>query len=371
MSVAKLAALPEVSIASELATAAGFAGSAGSGTADAAGRSLPGAVSAAGERTGFGALPDGSAASGLGVATGLPALSGGSAVTATELAALPGVSTASGVAAARQRAQVTGRVLPVRPELRDLLPHGGLRRGSTVAVRGSASLLLALLAEATATGSWAAAVGMPNLGLVAAGELGVEVGRLALVPRPGAELASVTAALLDGMDLVAVAPGGTAPSVARRLSARARHRGAVLLSLGPWPGAELELGYETGQWTGLASGAGHLRARWAEIRIAGRGSAARPRFAELMLPGPAEATDRRAPAPRIAWMVEAASVQEAASASGSAWVGEAASGRGAASGREARPASRPVWAEETAHAAIPAPRGATPDDLAWIEEGVG
>jgi hypothetical protein len=243
------------------------------------------------------------------------------AAAATELAALPGVSTASRVAVARDRAQVTERLLPVRPELRDLLPQGGLRRGGTVAVRGSTSLLLALLAEATATGSWAAVVGMPDLGLVAAGEFGVEVGRLALVPRPGAELASVTAALLDGMDLVAVVPGGTAPSVARRLSARARHRGAVLLSLGPWPGAELELGYETGQWTGLASGAGHLRARWAEIRIAGRGSAMRPRYAELMLP---EATSRLG-------------------------TGETAPGR---------------------EVTTPAPPPAEPD-LTWAEEGVG
>jgi hypothetical protein len=282
---------------------------------------------------------------------------------AVELTALPGVGTASGMAVARARARVTGRVLPVRSELRDLLPDGGLRRGSTVAVRGSTSLLLALLAEATATGSWAAAVGMPDLGLVAAGELGVEVGRLALVPRPGAELAAVTAALLDGMDLVAVVPGGTASSVARRLSARARHRGAVLLSLGPWPGAELELGYETGEWTGLAAGAGHLRARQAGVRVTGRGSATRPRFAELMLPGPAEATGRRAPAPRFAWMAEqapsaggAAELGEAAEAAwvqqaaGTAWAGEAAAGRGAA---------------------IPAPRDGTQPVETWVEEGVG
>lgn len=203
--------------------------------------------------------------------------------TVAELARLPGVSTAGKVARARARTrwtehalpQGTERVLPVRRELRALLPDGGLRRGSTVAVRGSTSLLLALLAEATVTGSWAAAVGMPNLGLAAAGEFGVEVGRLALVPRPGADVVPVTAALLDGVDLVAVAPGGMAPSVARRLSARARYRGAVLLALGPWPGAEVELEYEAGPWTGLDAGSGHLRARQAGIRVTRRGSPAR------------------------------------------------------------------------------------------------
>jgi hypothetical protein len=221
-----------------------------------------------------------------------------------KLAALPGVSTASGVAAAAAHAQATGRVLPVLPDLQTLLPAAGLRRGSTVSVRGSTSLLLALLAEATATGSWAAAVGMPNLGLAAAAELGVEVSRLALVPRPGAEFVSVAGALLDGMDLVAVAPGNTSPAVARRLSARARHRGAVLLSLGPWPGAEIDVSCESGHWTGLDSGHGRLRARRIEVRVAGRGSAARSRFVELMLPGPAGAVARCVPAPDLGWVDE-------------------------------------------------------------------
>ncbi|HVV14193.1 MAG TPA: hypothetical protein VHD82_33580 [Amycolatopsis sp.] len=216
-----------------------------------------------------------------------------------KLAALPGVSTASGVAAAARHAEATGRLLPVRPELRELLPAGGLRRGSTIAVRGSTSLLLALLAEATAAGSWAAAVGLPHLGVVAAGEYGVEVSRLALVPKPGVEFASVTAALLDGMDLVAVTPAGSTPAVARRLSARARHRGAVLLSLGPWPGAEVELNCARGRWTGLRAGPGRLRERSYEVRIAGRGAAARSRFADLMLPGPAGAVARPAPAPGL------------------------------------------------------------------------
>jgi hypothetical protein len=151
--------------------------------------------------------------------------------------------------------------------------------------------LLALLVEATRTGSWAAVVGLPSLGLVAAAELGVEVGRLALVPRPGAEFAAVTAALLDGMAIVVVGlPAGSGaagvnPQVARRLSARARHRGAVLLAFGAWPGADLELSCEPGAWTGLGSGRGHLGERAAVVRVRGRGAAARPIRAELLLPG--------------------------------------------------------------------------------------
>jgi hypothetical protein len=177
------------------------------------------------------------------------------------------------------------RMLPVHPALADLFPGGGLRRGGTVAVRGSTSLLFALLARATETGSWAALVGLPSLGLRAASELGVVVERLALVRHPGVDLPKVVAALLDGVDLVVVDPARLADSHVRRLSARARHRGAVLVAVGPWPGADLELTQETVAWVGLGDGHGHLAVREVRVTARGRGAAARPVEARLNLPG--------------------------------------------------------------------------------------
>lgn len=205
-----------------------------------------------------------------------------------QLSALPGVHTASGMAEAAADARAVGEALPVTSELASVLPWGSLRRGSTLAVHDSTSLLLALLAEATVAGSWAAVVGMPNLGLAAASELGVRLDRLALVPRPGDRFADVVAALLDGMDLVAVASAGGQQSTSRlrqRLSARARHRRAVLLSFGPWPGADVTLRYTAGQWSGADDGSGYLRSRHAAVHVDGRGAAARPVRAELRLPG--------------------------------------------------------------------------------------
>lgn len=213
------------------------------------------------------------------------------------LAALPGVSTASRVAAQAERARVTGRVLPVAPALAELLPAAGLRRGSTVAVHGASSLLLALLAAPTTAGSWAAVVGMPSLGLAAAAEYGVDLSRLALVPRPGAELPGVVAALLDGVDVVAVHSETVQAAVARRLSARARHRGAVLLAAGAWPGADVELSCRVSAWVGPESGYGHLRERRVEVRAHGRGSAARPVSAVLELPGARGVVSRTATGP--------------------------------------------------------------------------
>lgn len=186
-----------------------------------------------------------------------------------------------------------GRVLPVVAELAGLLPSGGLRRGSTVAIperAGATSLLFALLAEASAGGAWTGVVGRPELGLVAAAEAGLVLDRVALVPDPGAELVAVTVALLDGMDVVVVsgaAGAGVRAGDRQRLAARARQRGAVLCSLGPWPGADVELRCAEGRWSGLGTGEGRLRARRARVHLGGRGAAATGRSARILLPGPA------------------------------------------------------------------------------------
>jgi hypothetical protein len=181
------------------------------------------------------------------------------------------------------------RLLPVVPALQPLLPGRGLRRGSTVAVNRSAALALALVAGASAAGSWVAAVGLPDLGMVAAAELGIALERLALVPAPGARAwPTVVAALLDAVDVVLVrSPAGLPAGQARRLAARARERGAVLVPLGAWSAApDLWLAVAASAWQGLGQGHGRLEARRVEVVVGGRGAAARERRASLWLPAP-------------------------------------------------------------------------------------
>jgi hypothetical protein len=228
-----------------------------------------------------------------------------------------------------------GRVLPVLPELRRLLPWGGLRRGATVAIAtgdpapaghasaghasaghaavghaavrpafGATSVLLALLAAASADGSWCAVVGMPALGARAAAEIGVALDRLALVPHPGTEWPGVVAALLDGFDVVVAAPPGPVGApIANRLAARARQRGSVLVPYGRWPGADVVLSAVGCRWHGLGQGRGRLRQQELVVSAVGRGAAARVRRATLWLPGgdPPESTptglDRIGPEP--------------------------------------------------------------------------
>jgi hypothetical protein len=166
------------------------------------------------------------------------------------------------------------RPLPVLPALEPLFPAGGLRRGSAVAVRGSASLLLALLAGPSGRGAWCGVVGLPGLGLAAAAEAGIALERLALVPDPGRDWAAVAAALLDAMEVVVVAPRGRVPDAdVRRLAARARQRGAVLVPFGPVPVAGGGAAAEPGR-RGL--GGARRRVRPAAV-AAGGGPRGRPR----------------------------------------------------------------------------------------------
>lgn len=153
-------------------------------------------------------------------------------------------------------------------------------------VSGSTAVLLALIAGASAAGSWCAAVGLPWLGAAAAAELGVALERLALVRHPGREWAGVVAAFLDGFDVVSVAvPARLRAGDARRLSARARERGAVLVAVGDWPGADVRVRAGPSRWTGLGEGCGRLQSRYVPVAVEGRAAAARPRHGRLWLAG--------------------------------------------------------------------------------------
>jgi hypothetical protein len=181
----------------------------------------------------------------------------------------------------------------VHSALYDVLP-GGLRRGSTVSVTGSLSLLLALLAEASAEGAWCVLVDLPvgsatQLGAEAARDFGVDLSRLPVVPAAGENWTNVVGALLDAFDIVAArAPARLADGDLRRLAARARSRDSVLLPYlagGRWPTADLRLTAEPGEWSGIGDGHGRLARRRMRVSVEGRGQAARSREVTLWLPG--------------------------------------------------------------------------------------
>ncbi|MFD3706302.1 hypothetical protein ACFWUP_24445 [Nocardia sp. NPDC058658] len=164
-------------------------------------------------------------------------------------------------------------LLPVPPPLADLLPDGGLPKGSVVAYTGAHSLLTGLLASVTGNGGHAAVVGLPRLGLLAAAEMGAELSRLAVIADPGPDPAEVAAVLLDGLDLVVLGLSGfsVAPSRCRVLAARARNRGATLVVAGgEWVNPTLRLDSRVTGYRGLGPGRGRLRSVCLDVRVSAK-----------------------------------------------------------------------------------------------------
>ena len=178
-------------------------------------------------------------------------------------------------------------LLPVLPVMSGLLEEGGLRRGCVVAVERSGLLCMTVAAGVSAAGGWCAVVGMPQLGMLAAADAGVDVDRLLLVQDPGPRWPQVVAALLEGCELVLLRPPAHPPAqVVRRLAAHVRRSGGVLVVAGSWEGANLSLRVVRSQWVGAGAGHGRLRGRRAQVAAGGRGRGARPRAQWWWLPGP-------------------------------------------------------------------------------------
>lgn len=181
--------------------------------------------------------------------------------------------------------------LPVHAALASLFPDGGLRRGSVVSVDGvgAATLALSVAAGPSASGSWVAVVGDPDLGLAAAHEAGVALERMLVIDPSGERIGTVLAALVGAVDVVLVGPRvRVPPAQMRRLGARLRERGSVIIRQGAGHEAGIDLGLRVidHEWTGLGVGHGVLRARRVRVQAEGRGAAARRRTAAILLPGP-------------------------------------------------------------------------------------
>ncbi len=165
-----------------------------------------------------------------------------------------------------QASTLDSRRLPTVPALAHILPGGGLQSGGSYTVRNSTSLAMALLAGPSSTGAWCSVVGMPDFSVEAAHGFGINLDRLILVPDPGSQWLTVTAALVDVVSVILTrAPDHLAPTEWARLKARLRQRGAALITLGTWKQSDSTLGVAESAWEGLGSGSGHLRARRLKI----------------------------------------------------------------------------------------------------------
>lgn len=164
----------------------------------------------------------------------------------------------------------------------------GLRAGAAHSIE-SRSLALACLGAALPAGAWGAIVGMPDLGIEAARDLGVPIERIALVPHPGRAWLDVVASLAEAMPVVlAASPGRVAPTDAARLAARLRQASSTLLVAGPWPGAATVVRSVRAEWQGLAAGDGRIAEGSLVVEASTSGAA---RVARVPLTGVSPAVD--------------------------------------------------------------------------------
>ncbi len=196
------------------------------------------------------------------------------------------------------------QLLSVPDVFHTLLPGGGIQRGWTTRVDGSASaraLAWALLGEATTAGRWVAAVNVSGISLAAASELGVAVERVLVVQNVTAEVwSSAIGALIGAVDAVVFGSPThrVRPSDHRQMASRCRERGTVLMELAPDSVArsgrfgslgqlqyDLSFQVDPSDWVGLGQGHGHLQSRVAKVSVGGRRAPGQGRHDYFELPG--------------------------------------------------------------------------------------
>lgn len=188
------------------------------------------------------------------------------------------------------------RLLPVHEALSPLFRSGGLRRGSVINIngdRGATSLGLSLLQKPAQLGAWIALIDTPDLGILAASELGLPLGRCVSVTLDdNNNWLKAMGAVLGAFELVLTRPAAKmTPSQLRPLLARLRKDGSVLVQLpqrshnqsyGVLGDVHLEV--RRVAWKGLYSGTGRLVSRKLEVRATGKGAVAEGHSVRFWLP---------------------------------------------------------------------------------------
>lgn len=183
-----------------------------------------------------------------------------------------------GAAPSTAQLPASENLLPMPEMLADTQPVP-LPRGTVAVLTGARSLPVSMVAVVTAEGGHAAIVGQPDIGLLAAVEMGADLSKIAVIPEPGTDPVEVAAVLMDGMDMVVLDLAGRSvpPTRARAVTARARQKGCTLLiTNGDWQGASARLsarvcGYEiTGPTGACRPGFGRISKVRLSFSVSGR-----------------------------------------------------------------------------------------------------
>ena len=192
------------------------------------------------------------------------------------------------------------RTMPVPPPLAALLPRRALARGTAITVTGAGSMLIALIAEASAAGHHVALIGQPRLSLLAVHEHGGDLAKVHLVDPGPTDPLDAASICLDGLDLVVTTVHGrdVPPTRARALLARNRRHGSILaITDGRMPGIDLTIASTVHGYGGIEQGRGRIKAITLDTTVHGRGTQQRTGRYTLTAPSFGEQGLRWTPAP--------------------------------------------------------------------------
>lgn len=168
----------------------------------------------------------------------------------------------------------TLKTLPVPMPLSELLPRGALARGTALSITGAGSILVGLVATATAAGHHVALIGQPKFGLLAVHEHGGDLSKIALIDPGQADPLDAANICIDGIDLVISTVHGrdVPPTRARALLARNRtHAGIFAITDGRMPGLDLTISSRPVGYGGIEQGRGRIRSITIDTTVHGRG----------------------------------------------------------------------------------------------------
>ena len=170
--------------------------------------------------------------------------------------ALSSASSSALLGASADSPQAGSSASPAPPTVLSACQDSGV-----LTLHGSATLLLAALALRQGATGWCGVIGGDELGWCTATEVGLDLNRVLSVPASTLDDASaltVASTLLDGVDALLIGASATErlrPQHRRRLLARARERGRLILTPAPWEGARTLQAGSPAPDTGIEDGA--------------------------------------------------------------------------------------------------------------------
>ena len=168
----------------------------------------------------------------------------------------------------------TLRTIPAPTPLSELLPRGALARGTAISITGAGSILVGLVATASAAGHHVAWIGQPKFGLLAVHEQGGDLSKVHLIDPGQADPLDAASICIEGLDLVVTTVHGrdVPPTRARALLARNRtHAGILAITDGHMPGLDLAISSRPVAYGGIEKGRGRIRSITLETAVHGRG----------------------------------------------------------------------------------------------------